>query len=117
MADDNKKGLPDGASVNETEGLGQIVLTLEDDTELTCDIIATYPCTNGNSYIALLPVDADGDEESDYFLYRYTIDDEGEIILGDIETDEELEEASDAFDELLDEMEYDEMFDDEEDDN
>ena len=114
MADSNKKGLPEDASVDETEGLGQIVLTLEDDTELTCDIIATYPCTNGNSYIALLPVDAEGDEDSDFYLYRYTVDDDGELILGDIDTDEEFEEASEAFDELMDEMEYDEMFDDDE---
>ena len=33
----------------------------------------------------------------------------------EIETDEELEEASDAFDELLDSEEFDEMFDDEDD--
>ncbi len=113
MTDPNKKGLPEDADVNETEGLGQIVLTLEDDTELVCDIIATFPCTNGNSYIALLPADEGEDSDSDFFLYRYSVDDEGEILLGDIDTDEELEEASEAFDELLDEMEYDEMFDDE----
>ncbi len=110
MTDQNKKGLPEDADVNETEELGQIVLTLEDDSEVTCDIIATYPCTNGNSYIALLPVDAEGDDESDFYLYRYTVDDDGELILGDIDTDEEFEEASEAFDELLDEMDYDEMF-------
>ena len=113
MTDQNKKGLPEDADVNETEELGQIVLTLEDDSEVTCDIIATYPCTNGNSYIALLPVDAEGDDESDFYLYRYTVDDDGELILGDIDTDEEFEEASEAFDELLDEMDYDEMFGDE----
>ncbi|MCR5432233.1 MAG: DUF1292 domain-containing protein [Lachnospiraceae bacterium] len=113
MTDQNKKGLPDDSSVNETEELGQIVLTLEDNSEVTCDIIATFPCTNGNSYIALLPVDSADDEDSDFFLYRYTVDDEGELVLGDIETDEEFEEASEAFDELMDEMDYDEMFDDE----
>jgi len=112
MTDQNKKGLPEDSSVDETEGLGQIVLTLEDDTELTCDIIATFPCTNGNSYIALLPVDAG--EDDDFFLYRYSVDDEGEIVLEDIDTEEELDEASEAFDEILDEMEYDEMFDDDE---
>ncbi len=113
MTEQNKKGLPDDATVNEAEGLGQIVLTLEDDSEVTCDIIATYPCTNGNSYIALLPVEEAGNEDSDFYIYRYTVDDEGEIVLGDIDSDEEFEEASEAFDELLDEMEYDEMFDDE----
>ena len=113
MADEKKKSLPEDVSVDEAESLGQIVLTLEDDSEITCDIVATYPCTNGNNYIALLPVDAEDD--SDFFLYRYKVDDEGEIELEDIESDEEFDEASEAFDAVLDEMEYDEMFDDEED--
>lgn len=114
MSDSKKKGLPDDTKLEETEeGLGQITLTLEDGAEVLCDIIATFPCSNGNSYIALLPVE---DEDSDFFLYRYTVTEDGDIDLGDIADDEEFEEASDAFDELMDNIEYDEMFDDEDDD-
>jgi len=112
MADDKKKGLPADTDIDESgSDLGQVVLTLENDEEITCDVIATFPCSNGNSYIALLPVD---DEDSNYFLYRYTVDADGELVLEDIEEDSEFDLASEAFDELLDEMEYDEMFDDEE---
>ena len=86
------------------EELDQIVLTLEDNTELVCDVIAYFPCDDKN-YVALLPTD---DPDSDFFLYRY-VERGDEIELQDIEDDDEFEAASDAFDELLDEADFDEM--------
>ena len=50
----------------------QITLTLDDDSELLCDVIATFPATvNGKEqmYVALLPTDAT--PESEIFLYRF----------------------------------------------
>lgn len=93
---------------NDGEELDQIVLTLEDNSELVCDVIAYFPC-DGKNYVALLPVD---DPDSDFFLYRY-VEAGDDIELQDIEDDDEFEAASDAFDELLDEADFDEMFDEE----
>lgn len=100
------------ADYNET--CDQITLTLDDDSELLCDVIATFPATvNGKEqmYIALLPTDAT--PESEIFLYRFFEDGE-EIDLQNIEDDEEFEIASDAFDELLDEEEFDSLMGDDE---
>jgi len=100
------------ADYNET--CDQITLTLDDDSELLCDVIATFPATvNGKEqmYIALLPTDAT--PESEIFLYRFFEDGE-DIDLQNIEDDEEFEIASDAFDELLDEEEFDNLMGDDE---
>ena len=100
------------ADYNET--CDQITLTLDDDSELLCDVIATFPATvNGKEqmYIALLPTDAT--PESEIFLYRFFEDGE-EIDLQNIEDDEEFEIVSDDFDELLDEEEFDSLMDDDE---
>lgn len=109
----DKKKLPEDTNIEvDNEELGQIVLTLEDNSELTCDIIAMFPCSNGKNYVALLPVD---DPDSDFFLYRYKEGKgEDDFVLEDIEDDDEFEEASDAFDELMDNAEFDEMFDEDE---
>ena len=92
----------------------QITLTLDDDSELLCDVLATFPVTvNGKEqmYIALLPTEAGPDGE--IYLYRF-IEDGDDIDLQNIEDDEEFDIVSDAFDELLDEEEFDELFDEEE---
>lgn len=87
----------------------QVTLTLDDDSELVCDVIATFPAkVNGKEqmYIALLPADAT--PESEIFLYRF-IENGEDIDLQNIEDDEEFEIVSDAFDELLDEEEFDDL--------
>ena len=92
----------------------QITLTLDDDSELLCDVIATFPAkVNGKEqmYIALLPTDAT--PESDIYLYRFFEDGE-EIDLQNIEDDEEFDIVADAFDELLDEEEFENLMGEEE---
>ena len=92
----------------------QITLTLDDDSELLCDVIATFPAKyNGqeNMYIALLETDAA--EDAEIFLYRF-IENGEDIDLQNIEDDVEFEIVSDAFDELLDEEEFDSLMDDDE---
>ncbi len=96
------------------EVFDQVTLTLDDDSELVCDVIATFPAkVNGKEqmYIALLPADAT--PESEIFLYRFLEDGE-DIDLQNIEDDEEFEIVSDAFDELLDEEEFDDLMGDDE---
>ena len=87
------------------EECDQITLTLEDGSDLVCDVISVFPVQDKN-YIALLPSNEDPDAE--IFLYRF-IENGEEIELENIEDDEEFDMVSDAFDELLDAAEFDEM--------
>lgn len=87
---------------------GTITLLLDGDEELECAIIATFPA-NDKDYIALMPVDQLENEEGELFFYRYTINEEGEPVLENIEEDEEFEIVADAFDEMLDEEEFNAM--------
>ena len=82
-----------------------VTLTLEDDTVIECDVVAIFPAGE-RQYIALLPK---GDEDGDVFLYRFTELENDEIDLESIEDDEEYEMVVDAFDELLDNEEFNEM--------
>lgn len=96
----------------------QVTLTLDDGSELLCDIISVFPVNINNEeqmYIALLPNEEKPDSE--IFLYRFIQNGEDDIELKNIEDDEEFEAVSDAFDEMLDSEEFDEMFDDEEDED
>ena len=57
-----------------------------------------------------MPLDENGqNSDGEVYLYRYKVDASGSPQLENIESDEEYEAASDAFDELLDSMEYDEL--------
>ena len=88
-----------------------VTLTLEDDTELECAILAIYPAGD-RSYIALMPMDEDGEleEDSDVLLYRYIDNGEDEEPeLENIEDDDEFERVADAFeDRFLSELDLDE---------
>ncbi|MGN0436105.1 MAG: DUF1292 domain-containing protein [Wujia sp.] len=86
-----------------------ISMTLDDGTELECSVIAIFP-VGDRDYIALLPDNVvDGFEENEVFLYRYKELEGDDISLEQIETDEEYEAVADAFDELLDEEEFNEL--------
>lgn len=92
-----------------SDEIDTVTLTLDDNTEIVCDVVAIFPCGERN-YIALLPQDSG--EEGDVYLYEFReIDGEPELI--NIESDDEFEQVSDAFDEWLDSEEFDEMFADE----
>ncbi|MBQ8729929.1 MAG: DUF1292 domain-containing protein [Lachnospiraceae bacterium] len=85
-----------------------VTLTLDNDQELECAIIGIFPAAD-KEYIALLPLEGPEAEEGEVFLYRYVETDNGEPTLENIESDEEYEIVADAFDELLDSAEYDEI--------
>lgn len=88
-----------------------VTLTLDDDSTIECGIVGIFDANN-REYIALLPLDENGqNSDGEVFLYRYQVDAGGNPQLENIEDDEEYEAASDAFDELLDSMEYDELVD------
>ena len=86
-----------------------VTLTLDNDEVIECAVLTIYSVDN-KEYIALLPLDEDGDnEEGDVFIYRYVETEDGEPTLENIEDDDEYEAAADAFDEWLDEQEFEDM--------
>lgn len=91
-----------------------VTLTLDNDEELECDVLTIFS-VGEQEYIALLPLDENGEanENGDVFLYRYEEID-GEPNLSNIEEDDEYEAAADAFDEWLDEQEFNELLDEDE---
>ena len=88
----------------------QVTLSLDDGSEVECAILTIFELEEQN-YIALLPLDEDGNEneEGEVFIYRYFADEEGNRSLENIEDDEEYEAVADRFDELLDEAAYEDM--------
>ena len=86
-----------------------VTLTLDNDETLECLVLTIYE-TNGQKYIALLPLDEEGyNTDGEVFIYRYLESEDGEPELDNILDDEEYEIAADAFDEWLDTQEFDEM--------
>ena len=86
-----------------------VTLSLDDGTEVECAVIRTFPAGDKN-YIALLPIADIDEDEGEVYLYRYSINSDNEPVLENIESDEEYEIVSDAFDEELDAMEYEELY-------
>ena len=93
-----------------------VTLTLDDDTEVECEIVSIFP-VGEKEYIALLPLDGDEAEDGEVFIYRYTESADGEPDLQNIEDDDEYEAVADAFDELLDSEEFDEIDDEDDEDD
>lgn len=103
---DNEKITP----VTEDE-MDDIRVTLElDEGDVECRILTIFEADN-RDYIALIPLDQDGndDEEKGVYIYRYYEDEKGLPSLEYIEDEEEYEIASDRFDELLDEDYFDSL--------
>ena len=89
-----------------------VTLTLDDGSELECAVLSIFTAGE-NQYIALVPLEEDEDsEEGDVYLYRFQEFENGEIQLDNIVDDDEYELVADAFDELLDSEEFDELFED-----
>ncbi len=85
-----------------------VTLTLDNDEEIECVVLTIYE-VDGKEYIALLPINEEGTEEDgEVYIYRYKEVD-GEPTLDNIEDDDEYEAAADAFDEWLDEQEFEEL--------
>lgn len=92
----------------ETEEEMTVTLTLDDGKELEC-VVLTIFTAGERDYIALLPMESQEEEEGEVYLYRYSEGEDGQPNLENIEDDEEYEIVADAFDEMLDDAEYDEL--------
>ena len=103
----NEKKNLDYQNMSENEEM-TVTLTLDDGSDLECVVLTIFEAGE-KDYIALLPLDGNEAEEGEVFLYRYSEDADGNPELDNIISDEEYEIVADAFDELLDEAEYDEI--------
>ena len=95
-------------NMNPEEEVVTVTLTLDNDEVVECAVLTVYT-ENDKEYIALLPLNEEGEsEDGDVYLYRYEEVD-GEPTLSNIEDDDEYEVAADAFDEWMDEQEFEEL--------
>ena len=86
-----------------------VTLTLDDGSTMECVVLTIFEAGNeGKEYIALMPERGE-DEDGNVYLYRYEETEDGQPDLTNIESDEEYEIVSDAFDEILDEEEFKEL--------
>ncbi len=104
MADKNTNGYDDEEMTVELE--------LDDGQTVNCAII-TILTVDKKDYIALLPLDEEGNnDDGEVWFYRYEEDENNpdeEPALTYIDDDEEYENVADAFDEYLDNVEFDEI--------
>ena len=91
-----------------------VELELDDGTMVNCAVI-TILTVEAKDYIVLLPLNENGEnEDGEVWFYRYSENPEDpneEPVLDYIDDDDEYEKVSDAFDEYLDNCEFDEMTD------
>lgn len=91
-----------------------VELELENGETVNCAIITILE-VEGKDYIALLPLNENGEnEDGEVWFYGYSEnpdDPNEEPVLEYIADDEEYENVADAFDEYLDSCEFDELID------
>ena len=92
--------------MNENESL-TVTLTLENNEELECAVLNIFEAEE-NEYIALLPLDENGDNtDGQIYLYRFIDNgEEEEPGLENIEEDEEFDRVSAIFNEWLDTQDF-----------
>ena len=93
-----------------------VTLTLNDDSEIECEVVTVF-AAGDQDYIALLPLDGPEKDTGNVYLYRFQEVEGADPELIDITDDAEYERAADAFEEYLDDLEFDELVDEEEEQN
>ena len=88
----------------------RVTLSLDDGSDVECAILTIFD-VNEQDYIALLPLDenGEGNEDGEVYIYRYFEDNDGNPSLENIQDDDEYEAVAERFDELLDEEAFDDM--------
>ena len=94
MANENLKNGPVNPDAENDEEM-TVTLTLDDGTELECVVLTIFEAGE-KEYIALLPLDENGEnEDGEVYLYRY-YEENDQPNLDNIDSDEEYEIAADA---------------------
>ena len=91
-----------GEFCDDDGNITQITITLDDGSELDCEVLIDFH-VDGVEYISLITLPADKNEEEEILLFRYEIDDNGELELVNIESDEEFERVEAVFQTLFEE--------------
>lgn len=91
----------------------KMFVTLDlDDGPVKCEVITIFSVNNAD-YIAVIPIGEDGkylDEDAWIYGYSENPDDPNEEpVLRYLEDDDEYDIVADAFDEYLDDIDFDEM--------
>ena len=81
----------DGCGCGHHHDNHQLTLTLEDGSEKICDVLATFELEEKN-YIVLL---AQGEELA--YIFIFNEDENGDISLDNIESDDEFEKVHDEY--------------------
>jgi len=85
-----------------------VTIELDDGRTIECEVLMIFEAGNDDQeYIAVMP--EGGDDDSEVYLYRYHEDENGVPSLDNIQSDDEYDIVSEAFDEILDEQEYNDM--------
>lgn len=100
-------------SFENTEEEMTVTVSLDDGRDVECAILSIFEHAS-KDYIALLPLDEDGNgnEEGEYWIYGYKenpLDPNEEPELIYIDNDEEYEAVIEQFEEFLDNAEFDEL--------
>ena len=88
--------------------MDDIRVTLDtEEGEIICRILTIFE-TDENDYIALLPLDENGNDNAEgaVYLYRYAENEAGIPSIEYISDEDEYEAVADRYDELLDEALY-----------
>jgi uncharacterized protein YrzB (UPF0473 family) len=89
----------------ETENI--FTLTDEEGNESQFELIGNLDI-NGNTYVALVPVESENSEEEEYVVLKVEEDENGDEFLVTIDDDDEFDAVADAFeDQFMAEFDYD----------
>ena len=85
-----------------------VTITVDEGEQIECSVLTVFSA-DGKDYIALLPEDGPDADTGMVYLYRLITLEDGSFDLGNIYDDDEFDAAADAFDEYLDNAEFDEL--------
>lgn len=87
----------------EEEGAEVLILVGEDGEEYPFELIAELEIDD-NLYVVLLPIvedEEEEEEEAEVLIYKASYDEEGNLLLSEIEDEEEWNKVSEAWEELV----------------
>lgn len=104
--------MSDNNTFEEIQGEEMHVTLTLDDGDVDCAVV-TILTVEGKDYIALMPLDENGEnEDGEVWFYGYSENEKDpneEPVITYISDDEEYEKVEEAFDEFLDNCEFDEL--------
>jgi len=88
-----------------------VELDLGDGKTLECGVLSIFPLGQYD-YIVLFPLEENEDGYLNLYYYRYEEDKDGNPIITNIEDDAEYASVADSFDAMINNMEFDEIVED-----